>query len=173
MPLPHSLWSVPHFSCYWTPSPLQAHWGRGCHTHLLLRLIYSSCGVVSLPPFSGAFHRTATVTRFPHSKVAGHGCHSCLLWPPCLFSVHAREFSSPSLQSSGCPALVVRCLFFSAACLFSFFFLFSLGGGQSVQGAMLICPRECHVPLICSPGGFPSRLGTGIWRHGSPPGFSF
>jgi hypothetical protein len=31
------------------------------------------------------------------------------------------------------------------------------------------------MPLICSPVGLylPSRLGAGIWWHGSPPGFSY
>jgi hypothetical protein len=28
-------WSLPHFSCYYKSSPLQAHWGRWHHTHLL------------------------------------------------------------------------------------------------------------------------------------------
>jgi hypothetical protein len=32
-------WSVPHFSRFYKPSPLQAHWGRWCHTHLL----WSAC----------------------------------------------------------------------------------------------------------------------------------
>jgi hypothetical protein len=49
--------------------------------------IYSSCGGVPSPLSSGAFHMTAIVTSFPHSKVAGRGFHSCLLWPACLFTV--------------------------------------------------------------------------------------
>jgi hypothetical protein len=67
---------------------------------------------------------------------------------------------SPTLQSSGCPVLFATCLFFffSAACLlFSFFFLLFLGGGQSVQKTLMICPREYHMLLICSPGGLLSR----------------
>jgi hypothetical protein len=62
--------------------------------------------------------------------------------------------------------------------IIQFFFLFSLGGGQSVQGPMLICPRiicgstAYHLAhlVVCI---FPSHLGTGIWRWSkSPPGFS-
>jgi hypothetical protein len=34
-PSPNLQWSVPHFSRCWTPSPLQAHWGRWRHTCLL------------------------------------------------------------------------------------------------------------------------------------------
>jgi hypothetical protein len=129
-PFPILWWNMPHFSWRWKPSPLQAHWGRWHHTHLL--------------------------------------------WPACLFTIHVRECPSSSLRSTGHPVFFVMCLvfFFQLLVYYSIFFLFSLGRGQSVQGAMLICPREYHVLLICSPGGLPSRVGAGVWRHGSPPGFS-
>jgi hypothetical protein len=47
---------------------------------------------------------------------------------------------------------------------FGFFPLFSLGRGQSVQGAMLIY----HV-LLSSPDGlcFPGSLGAGVWKPGA------
>jgi hypothetical protein len=51
-----------------------------------------------------------------------------------------REFPSPTFWNSRCPTLFVMCLFCCYCLLFSFSF-FSLGGGQSVQGAMLIWPR--------------------------------
>jgi hypothetical protein len=109
-------------------------------------------------------------------KVAGWGRHSCLLWLACLFTVLVRLRPSPSFWSSGPPTLFAMCpiFFFQLLVYCSVFFLFSLGGSQSVQGAMLICPREYLVPLICSPGGLclPSRLGAGIWWHRSSPGFS-
>jgi hypothetical protein len=34
-PSPTLWWSMLHFSQCYKPSPLQAHWGRWCHTHLL------------------------------------------------------------------------------------------------------------------------------------------
>jgi hypothetical protein len=119
---------MPHFSCCWMPSPLQAHWGRWCHTYLLHYLQFAWG---SAPP--------------------------------------------PLSRAQGAPPFLLRaCFFFS--CLFIIqvsFFLFSLSRGQSVQGTMLICPREYCVPLS-SPSGLllPSRLGAGVWQHGSPPGFS-
>jgi hypothetical protein len=76
----------------------------------------------------------------------------------------------------GNPALFAMCLFCCYWLLFSF--SFSLGMGQSVQGAMLIWSRvvcestTCHLAhlMVCI---FPSGPGTGIWQqHGSPPGFS-
>jgi hypothetical protein len=47
---------------------------------------------------------------------------SCLLWLAC------EGFPLPPLQHSGHPALFATCLFCHYCLLFSFFFLFSLGG---------------------------------------------
>jgi hypothetical protein len=66
-------WSVPHFSHCWMPSPLQAHRGRCCHTHLLLLAIYSSHERVFLPLSLVDFSTWQPVTSLPHSKVAGLG----------------------------------------------------------------------------------------------------
>jgi hypothetical protein len=169
------------------PSPLSS---GSCHTLAAVgRLLLSkhTGGGGATPAFSswpvylqfmwgsGTFHTTATVTSFPHSKVAG--------WEPpllpsqlaCLFTVHMRECPFSTLWISGSPALFVMCLFlfvcFSGLFIIQFGF-FPLGGGQSVQGVMLICPREYVMLLICSLGGLPNRVGSGIWWHGSPPGFS-
>jgi hypothetical protein len=108
---------------------------------------------------------TAAVTSFPHSKVAGQGT-LLLPYPSGLFIYSSmRDCPSPSPQSSGHPALFAMRLLFFSCCLFiiqfDFFFLFPLGRGQSVQEAMLICPREYRMPILCSPGGLrlPSRLG--------------
>jgi hypothetical protein len=62
-----------------------------------------------------------------------------------------RECPSPILWTSGRPALFALYLFFLAAFLFSLFFslFFPLGGGQSVQGAMLIWPRVVCGSTIC------------------------
>jgi hypothetical protein len=78
--------------------------------------------------------------------------------------------SPPPASALRAPCPLYTCLFF--------FFLFSLGGGQSVHGAMLICPRVvcgstayrlAHL-VVCV---FLSYLGTAVWwRHRSSPGFS-
>jgi hypothetical protein len=64
---------MPHFSCYWTPSLLQAHWVGGTTPALSSWLVYLQFAWGSAhPPISGgAFPTTATVTSFPLSKVAG------------------------------------------------------------------------------------------------------
>jgi hypothetical protein len=63
-------WSMPHFSHCWTPSSLHAHWGRWLHSCLLQTacLFTVWVGECLCPPSGGAFHMTATVTSFPHSK---------------------------------------------------------------------------------------------------------
>jgi hypothetical protein len=83
-------------------------------------------------------------------------------------------FPSPSLRHSG-PFLL--CVFIVVIDYYSVSF-FSLGGGCSVQGAMLIWPRVvcgsilyhlAHL-VVCV---FPSHLGAGIWQWPrGPPGFS-
>jgi hypothetical protein len=89
----------------------------------------------------------------------GKWCHTCLLWPACLFKVCLRDCPFPTLWSSGCPAFFVTSFFFFFQLLvyYSAFFLFSLGWGQCVQGAMLTCPRvfcgstTCHLAhlVVC------------------------
>jgi hypothetical protein len=159
------------------PSLLQAHWGRWRHAGLLqLACLFTVLvGECPSPPSGGAFHMTATVTSFLHSKVAGWG-PPLLPSPSSLFIDSSCEGEPlPHSESSGCSVLFAACLFFfqllfyhSVCC----FFLFSPGRVQFVLGPMVICPREYCVLLICSPGGLPSMLGAGIWQCGSPPGFS-
>jgi hypothetical protein len=93
---------------------------------------------------------TATVTSFPIPRLLGGGHHSCLLRPAYLITVlwgiappHSSEHRAP------CPLCYMS---FCCCCCLSvwFYFLFSLGGGQSVQGAMLIWPRVvCGSTLCC------------------------
>jgi hypothetical protein len=85
---------------------------------------------------------TAAVASFPLSKVAG--------WVPQLLPSLSTLFiySSPEglpLPHSpelGRSTLFAMCLFFFQLLVYySVWFLFPLGGGRSVQGAMLIWPR--------------------------------
>jgi hypothetical protein len=101
-------------------------------------------------------------------------CHCfCLLQPACC-----EGFPLSPLQHSGHPTLFAMCLFCCYRLLFCFFFLFSLDGGWSVQGAMLIWPRVVCGSTVYSLAHFevrifPSHLGAGVWQwHRSPPGFS-
>jgi hypothetical protein len=129
----------------------------------------------------GAFPMTVTVVSFPHSKLAGWGVPLLPSSAGLFVYSSVGECPSPTLQSSGHPALFATCLFSFFRCLFIIQFVFffsSLGGGQSVYGACWLsqgCLSEYCMLLICSPGGLhlPSRLGAGIWQHRSLPSFWF
>jgi hypothetical protein len=159
-----------------TSFPLSKHTGGG-HTAPAFSglpvFIYSSHGKWVFPPLLWSFPPTALLQAFP----------LLIAWrvPPLLPSLvrlfiysSLRDFPSPPLWLSGCPALFAMCLFCCYCLLFSFF---PLGGGSSVQRAMVIWPRVvcgstayrlAHL-VVCI---FPSHLGTGVWQRRSPPGFS-
>jgi hypothetical protein len=176
-PSPTFWWSMSHFSCHYKLSPLQAQWGRWRQTCLLWLACLFTVPMGKCPlPSSAAFHMTAAVTSFPHSKVAGWG-PPLLPSPSGLFIYSSHEgvllAHSPEPMAP-CPLCYVS-FFFQLLVYYSvFFFFFTLDGSQSVQGAMLICPGEYRMLLICSPGGLclPSRVGAGVWWCKSPPGFS-
>jgi hypothetical protein len=126
-----------------------------------------SCGVFLPPPLLQAFLLL----------VAGQ---MLLLLPsPAGLFIYSsvRDCSFPPLRCSGCPALFATCLFYCYCLLFSLFFSFFPGWGSVCPGGYADLAQGClweyRVPLS-SPGGLllPSRLGSGIWWHKSPPGFS-
>jgi hypothetical protein len=77
---------------------------------------------------------TDTVTSFPCSNVAWQGPPLLPSLLACLFTVHVRECLSPTLWSSGYPALFVTCLFFFS-CLFIIQLCFSF-----FSGWVSVCP---------------------------------
>jgi hypothetical protein len=160
--------------------PFQAHWGE-VTLHLLSLVglfIYSSHGKCVFPPLLWSFPPTATFTSF---TVPGCWVWAAFSGPACLFTVPWGSSPSPFLWCSGHPTLFATFLCCCYCLLFSFF---SLGGGRSVQGAMLIWSREMAM-LIWSVCGstacrlahlvvyvFPSSPGAVVWWCSNPPGFS-
>jgi hypothetical protein len=116
------------------------------------RLIYLQfTWEVGLPPLPWSFPPTAAFTSFP-----APGCWTCATAPAFSSRLVYLQLHGglllPHLWHSGRPALFATCLFFVVAVYYSvwFFSLFSLGGGQSVQGAMLIWPRVvCGSTMCC------------------------
>jgi hypothetical protein len=151
-PTPIVRWSMPHFSHCWTPSPLQAHWGRWHRSCLLQQACIFTVHVreCPVPPSSGAFHRTAPVTNFPAPRLLGGGCHWCLLPPACLFTVRVRQGPFPLSRAQGALPSVLCVFFFS--CLFIIRFFFFPWAGSVCPRGYMICPWEYHMMLICSPG---------------------
>jgi hypothetical protein len=131
---------------------------------------------VGLPPIScGVFLPLPLLQAFL-LLVAGH-VPPLLPSPNGLFIYSSvRGCPSPPLQCWGHHALFAAS-FLCYCLLFSFFFLFSLGGGRSVQGSMLIwpwvvCGRTTYSLAYLVDCVFPSGLGAGVWWCRSPPGFS-
>jgi hypothetical protein len=137
--------------------------------------IYSSCGKCPFPPLQWSFPHTTTFTGFPTPRLLGGYHHSCLLWSVCLFTV-CEGLPLPPFGAQGTLPFFL-CLFVVVVhYLVCFLSLFSLGMGQSVQGAMLIWPRVvcgstmCHLAhlVVC----ILLLVGNGVWRCGSPLGIS-
>jgi hypothetical protein len=114
--------------------------------------------------------------KFSRSWLVDRCCCSCFLWPGLFIYSSVRDSLPPSsVLRAPHPLCYVSLLFLL---LITQFLFFSLDGGWSVQGAMLIWPRvvcgstACHLAHLVV-HVFPSLLGTGVWQwHGSPPGFS-
>jgi hypothetical protein len=166
--------------CY-KPSPFQAHWvGGGWHCTCFLRLacLFTahvgsgssplSCGVYLPLPLLQAF--LLLIARWVPPLLPS------LASPACLFIV-PWEIAPPSPLALRVPHPLCY-MSFLLLFIIQFFSLFSLGGGRSVQGAMLIWPRVVCGSTVCCLAHlvvcfFPSHLGMGIWwQPGGPPSFS-
>jgi hypothetical protein len=132
--------------------------------------IYSSHGKCSSPLPCGVFSPPPLLQPFP-LLVTGHVL-PLLPSPAGLWGISPP----PLFGAPGTPPSLLRVFFFVIA--YYSVFLFSLGVGLSVQGAMLIWPRVvcrgttyrlAHLVVYV----FPSHLGTAVWQWcGSPPDFS-
>jgi hypothetical protein len=107
--------------------------------------VYSSRGRWVFPPVLWSFPTSATLTSFPapgcwaHAPTPARGSPAR---PACLFTVLGRiPFPQSSVLSVPHPFSLVSLLYLL---LISQFLFFSPGGGQSVQGAILLWPR-----LVC------------------------
>jgi hypothetical protein len=175
-PSPTLQWSMPHFSHCWKPSPLQAHWGRWHHTRLLWPTCLFTVHVMECPsPHSGTRH--PLLQAFPSKMLLGGAA------PPAFsgWLVYLQfTWGVPlphSLKLRASHPLCYVSFFFQLLFIIQFFFSFFFLGGSVCPGGYADLSQNClweyHVPLS-SPGGLllPSRLGAGIWRCRSPPGFS-
>jgi hypothetical protein len=112
--------------------------------------IYSSRVGFPFPPSSVEFSSHCHCYKLSHSSVGGPGHHSCLLQPACLFTVLLGIAPPPSLVLKVPHPLCYMSFFVVVYYSVCFFSLFSLGGGRSVQTAMLIWPRViCESTMCC------------------------
>jgi hypothetical protein len=111
-------------------------------------LIYSSHRKCPFAPSAVELSSHSHFYKLSRSKVAGLGL-PLLLSPASLF-IYSSD--CPPLQRSRHPALFFLCLFLLLLFIIQiiqFVFVFSLGDGQSVQGAMLIWPRVVCGSTAC------------------------
>jgi hypothetical protein len=138
--------------------------------------VYSSCGRWVLPPLLWSFPPFSTLTSFPTP-----GCWACAPAPagasparPGLFIYSLGKIPLLSFSPQGAPSSLL--LVFIVLIAYYSVSLFSTGGGQSVQGALLIWPSVvCQSTVYCLAHlvrVFPSHPSTGDWWPGGPPGFS-
>jgi hypothetical protein len=160
-------------------SPFQAHCGRWLCTSFLrpecLFIVHVGSGSSPSPMEFSSHHHFYKLSR---SWLLGVCRCSYLLQPgpACLFTVlwgiHLPHSSALRVPH---PLCYVSLLFLL---LITQFLFFSLGGGWSVQGAMLIWPRVvCGSTVYCLAHFvvrlFPSRLGAGVGQQPrGPPAFS-
>jgi hypothetical protein len=143
-----------------TSFPLSKHTGGGDTAPTFSgRCVYLQLTwEVGFPRLLWRFPPSATFTSFP-----APGCWACAAAPDFSSRLVVRDFPSPHLRRSGCPALFAMCLFCCYCLLFSFFSFF-LGWGSVCPGGYADLVQDClweyHVPLS-SPCGLhlPKRSG--------------
>jgi hypothetical protein len=178
------MWEVglPPLLCSFPPTATFTSFPAPDYLAVLLLLpaamfVYSSHGKWVFPPLLWSFPPSATLTSFP-----APGCWACapaptrasLAHPACLFTVPGR-IPFPQFSALRVPTLFCQCPYCSYCLLVSFSFFPWVGVGLS-RGLCCSGPglsvgepryREAHLVRV-----FPSRLSTGDWRPGGPPGFS-
>jgi hypothetical protein len=104
---------------------------------------------VGLPPCPVEFSSHCCFYKLSHSWLLGMCCRSCFLQPAC------EGFPLPPFSTQGTPPSLL-CVFFVVTSYYSDS-LFSLGGGQSVQGGYADMTQSClweyRIPLSspCGP----------------------
>jgi hypothetical protein len=99
--------------------------------------IYSSCGKCPFPPLLRSFPPTATFTSFPTPGCWVGATTLAFSSPARLFTVR-EGLPLPAFSAQGTPPSLLGIFFIVVVYYSVCFFLFSLGCGRSVLGAMLI-----------------------------------
>jgi hypothetical protein len=122
-----------------------------------LACLFTDCmGSAPSPLSSGTLLTTATVTSFSTPRLLDGCRHSCLLWPPCLFTVHVRKYPSPLLwwcfpYDSSCykPFPLQGCWAGASPPVFSGWFIYSSSGECPPQSPELrVCRPLCYLSFF-------------------------
>jgi hypothetical protein len=121
-----------------TSFPLSKHTGGGDTApafsgwHVYLQFTWEMGLLPSPVEFSSHRH----FYKLSYSWLLGMCCCSCLLWPGLFIYSSVRDSPPPLFYAQGVPHSLLQ-VFYVVISYYSVF-LFSLGGGWSVQGTMLI-----------------------------------
>jgi hypothetical protein len=149
-------WVFPPLLCSFPPTSAFTSFPAPDYWAVLLLLpaamfVYTSCGKWVFPPLLWSFPPSATLTSVPAPGCWAHApapARGSLARLACLFTVPGRiPFPQSSALSVPHPLSCVSYLFLL---LITQFLFFSPGGGQSVQGAVLLWPR-----LVCGSTAVP------------------
>jgi hypothetical protein len=162
---------MPHFSRHWKPSLLQAHWGRWLHTLLLwLDCLFTvQVRECSSPPSPVELSTWQPLLQGCWEGASTPAFSSRLVYLQFKWAMplpHSPELRVP--RSLWYVSFLLLLLVYYSG----FFFILPQVGASLSRGLCWFVPGSTDLPLICSPGDLPSKIGAGIWRHGSPPGFS-
>jgi hypothetical protein len=109
--------------------------------------IYTSRGKCPFPTFQWSFSQDSHCYKLSRSKVVGVCCRSCLLcWLVYLKFREGLLLPPSSALRVPCPLCYMS---FFVVVVYSVWVFFPLGGGQSVQGAMLIWPTVVCGSTTC------------------------
>jgi hypothetical protein len=167
--LPPLLWSFPPTATF-TSFPTPDCWACAAAPAFSSKLVYLQLTwEVGLTPFPVEFSSHCHFYKLSRSWLLDVCHRSCLLQPVCC-----EGFPLPPSSALRTSRPLCYVSFLLLLLIIQGFFLFSLGGGQSVQGAMLIWPRVVCGSTACCLAHlvvciFPSHLGAAVLRwHGSP-----
>jgi hypothetical protein len=117
---------------------------------------------VGLRPSAVEFSPHHHFYKLSRSWLLGGCRHSCLLQLACLFTVLWGIVPPPLFSTQGAPPSLLHVFF---AVVYYSVSLFSLGGGRSVQVAMLIWPKVvCGSTAYCLPCGLRLPKQFGHWH---------
>jgi hypothetical protein len=142
-------WIFPHLLCSFPPTTTFTSFPAPDYCVVLLLLpatlfVYSSCGKWVFPPLLWSFPPSATLISFPTPGCWANPFSSqSLSGLPSLFIYSPGKDYLPPIFGAQCAPPSFLCVFIALIAYYSVY-LFSPGGGLSVQGAILLRPR-----LVC------------------------
>jgi hypothetical protein len=146
--LPTVQWSMPHFSCCYKPCPLQAHWERWLHTHLLQPACLFTVRMKECPSFPPGWsvpHFSCCYKLSPH-RVCWAGAATPAFSHWLIYLQFDCGVPLPHFPELRAPRPLCYLSFFFFSCLFIIqfvFFSFFPGWGSVCPGGYADLSQGC------------------------------